>query len=376
MASSQATKAQQRRRARQQKKTAAQNGQQSGKGAGSGKGRIREWFDALLFALIAALIIRTLFFEAFRIPTPSMEKNLLVGDFLLVSKLHYGPRTPITLGIPFTDIYIKGLELPFFRFPGFTDVERGDPIVFNHPPENMPIDRKTHYIKRAIGLPGDTLALINKVVHINGVPDPLTEGMQQQWIVHKTGAQVQLPVPRLDELGARVVTFSRTPGQVIIQATPGAAQAIAEWPYVARVEPAVMTAGVPEQRTTIFPSGTDFNRDNYGPLYIPKAGQTITLTDENWSRYEEVINRFEKGNVVRTAYNTFTIDGQPGNQYTFTRDYYFAMGDNRDDSADSRAWGFVPDNHLVGRAFLIYFSWDMDRKLPRFSRLFNLIKGY
>ena len=300
MASSQATQShQQRRKARQQARNATRNGQKGGKGAPSGKGRIREWFDALLFALIAALIIRTFFFEAFRIPTPSMEKNLLVGDFLLVSKLHYGPRTPITLGIPFTDIYIKGLELPFFRIPGFTDVQHGDPIVFNHPPENLAIDRKTHYIKRAIGLPGDSLALIDKVVHINGVPDPLNAGMQQQWIVHKTGAQVQLPVPRLDELGARIITFNRNPSQVIIQATPGAVQAIAEWPYVERVEPATMPAGVPEQRTAIFPAGSNFNRDNYGPIYIPKAGQTITLTDENWTLYEEVINRFEGRNVAR-----------------------------------------------------------------------------
>jgi signal peptidase I len=302
-----------------------------------------------------------------------MEKNLLVGDFLLVSKLSYGPRTPITLGIPFTNIHLKSLELPFGRLPGFGEVERGEAFVFNYPPEEAAIDRKTHYIKRAMGLPGDTLSLIDKVVHINGEPIPLMSSMQQEWMVYKTTPEVQLPMSRLRELGVEAALATGRPGQVLLRyGTPEAAAEIESWPYVDRVEPFVLPNHAADNGM-IFPKGSSFNRDNYGPLVIPRSGQTVHLTDQTWPMYEELITRYEKHEARRTGTNTFEIDGQTVTSYTIEQDYYFAMGDNRDNSLDSRAWGFVPGDHVVGKAFLIYFSWDAESG-PRFSRLFNLIK--
>jgi signal peptidase I len=326
-----------------------------------------------VFALVAALIIRTFFFEAFRIPTPSMEKNLLVGDFLLVSKMHYGTRTPITLGVPFTDIYLPGFQLPFFRLPGFGDVKRGDSFVFNYPPDDAPIDRKTHYIKRAMGLPGDTLSVQSKVVHVNGRAIPLDAGMQQEWIVEKSSPEVRLPGPRLRELGIEQVVPLNERSEVLVRfATTHAADEIASWPYVERVEPFIEPPGTRTGNET-FPPGSHFTRDNYGPVYIPAAGSTVELSDSTWALYEEIITRYEGHSGRRLGSGRFEIDGKPATSYTFDQDYYFAMGDNRDNSLDSRFWGFVPEDHVVGKAFLIYFSWDADDNLPRIGRIFNLI---
>jgi signal peptidase I len=339
------------------------------------KNKTREWLDALVFALVAALIIRTFFFEAFRIPTPSMEKNLLVGDFLLVSKLHYGTRTPITLGIPFTDIYLPGAEFPFFRLPGFGDVDRGDSFVFNYPPEDVPIDRKTHYIKRAIGLPGDTLEIRSKVVYVNGQAYPLDEGMQQEWIVQKSSPEVRLPGPRLRELGVEQVVPFESRSEVLIRfATTQAAEEIASWPYVQRVEPFVEPpAARTGNGTSTYPAGAGFTRDEFGPVVIPAKGTTVELNDETWRLYEPVIRRFEGHTTRSDGSGRYEINGQPAERYTFEQDYFFAMGDNRDNSLDSRFWGFVPEDHVVGKAFLIYFSWDTETNLPRIGRLFNLI---
>ena len=177
------------------------------------KSKLREWTDALLFAVVVMLIVRTLFFDLFRIPTPSMENNLLIGDYLFVSKLHYGTRTPVTLGIPFTQIYLKGLELPWTRVPGFSEVQRNDAIVFNWPADeaNKPIDRKMHYIKRVVGLPGETLDVRNKVVHINGEALPVHEGMQQHWYVYKKDQRVRLSRARLRTLGIKEVDPTANP---------------------------------------------------------------------------------------------------------------------------------------------------------------------
>ncbi len=334
------------------------------------KSKAREWFDALLFALIAAIIIRTFFFEAFRIPTPSMEKTLLVGDFLLVSKVHYGPRTPITLGIPFTGIYIKGLELPFTRLPGLTHPKRYDVMVFNWPVEDKPIDRKTHYIKRVIGLPGDTVLIRNKVVYVAGDSLPVLPTMQQEWLV-RTQERVILPLRRLEALGVEEIRQTREPNLYLINATFEAAREIASWPYVERVEPFVLPPSYHDPQT--FPPGSGFNRDQYGPLFIPAKGQTVTLTDENWPALEPVITRYEHHQARRLGPDRFEIDGKEVSTYTFSQNYYFVMGDNRDDSLDSRFWGYVPEDHVVGKAFIIYFSWDTRRNIPRLGRILKLI---
>lgn len=339
------------------------------------KSALREWLDALVFAVIVMLIVRTFIFDLFRIPTPSMEENLLVGDYLFVSKLNYGTRTPSTIGVPFTQIYVPGIRIPSTRLPGFSEIERGDAIVFNYPPEFKPVDKKTHYIKRAMGLPGETIEVRDKVVYINGEAFPLQDGMQQKWNVVKADARMVLPRSQLQELGIKDDEIEPTPDPTIIRihATTEAANALATWPSVAEVQPAI----APENAgysAVMFPAGRGYTPDNYGPLTIPKAGEAVTLTEENWPVYGPFIERYESQAVRKIGDGVFEIDGQQTNTYTFEQDYYFAMGDNRDNSEDSRFWGFVPMSHIVGKAILVYFSWDADRFLPRFSRLFTLIK--
>ncbi len=342
------------------------------------KGALREWVDAMVFAIVVMIVVRTLFFDLFRIPTPSMENSLLVGDYLFVSKLHYGTRTPMTLGVPFSTWYVRGVELPWTRIPGFTRVKRGDAIVFNWPAEHgKPIDRKMHYIKRVVGLPGETVEIINKVVHVDQEPHPLGDAMQQEWYVYKTGDRVRLSRYRLEALDVNQVDPTSNPRIERIRATPVAAQEIGTWPYVDRVSPAIAGSGG-QYGAHMYPGDRDYSPDNYGPVAIPQEGKAVTLTAENWPVYEPVISTYE-GYSTRVDSSGFLIDGERTDTYTFAQDYFFVMGDSRDNSEDSRFWGFVPMNHVVGKAVLIYFSWDADGSPPlfgqiRFGRLANRIR--
>ena len=343
------------------------------------KGVVREWLDAMIFAIIVMVIVRTLLFDLFRIPTPSMEKSLLVGDYLFVSKLHYGTRTPITLGIPFTQIYLRNLELPWTRVPGFSSIKRGDAVVFNWPGDTEPmIDRKTHYIKRVVGLPGDSLSINDKVVHINGEPHPINETMQQHWYVYKSDERAMLSAPRLREMGVVEITRTANPSVDRVLSTQQVAEEVEALPYVDRVIPAVERNHA-RFRNYIYPKGQEYTTDNYGPVLIPKEGLTVTLTPENWSMFEPVITQHEGFTAaIDSETGEFIIDGQRVSSYTFEQDYYFMMGDNRDNSEDSRFWGFVPYDHVVGKAILVYFSWDKDGTVPlvgqiRYDRLFRTV---
>jgi len=349
--------------------TAQSNGKSDGKRP---KSKFREWSDAIVFALVVMLIVRTLLFDLFRIPTPSMEKSLLIGDYLFVSKLHYGTRTPITIGIPFTQIYLKGIELPHTRIPGFSEVERGDAIVFNYPPGELPVDRKMHYIKRVVGLPGDSLEVIDKVVHINGDDLPLMHEMQQYWNVHKRDPRVHLSGSALRNLGVSDVQGTSSPDVVRVLATSTAIEGIRSWPWVEKVEPYIAPENV-GYSALMYPPGRGYTPDNYGPIHIPKKGMNVTLTAENWPVYGPVITKYEGHVVQMTNDGAFEIGGLRTDTYTFEQNYFFVMGDNRDNSEDGRFWGFVPMDHVVGKAILIYFSWDSDAMLPRFGRIFHMI---
>ncbi len=328
------------------------------------KGPIREWLDAISFAIVFMIILRTVFFDLFRIPTPSMEKSLLVGDYIVVSKLHYGMRTPVTLGIPFTQIYLRNLELPQRRLPGFSSPKRFDTIVFNWPAdEGKPIDRKTFYIKRIIGMPGDTLSIVNKVVHVNqdtllfrDTNSPFKDTMQRSWYVYKTDPRIQLPRLRLEELGVSEVLLTTNPAIEQIQATDEAAAEIAKWEYVTTVQPVVRPQSA-NQGLSLYPGNMNNSTDNYAPLVIPGKDTTVDLTLENWSVYQPVITKFER-QTARVNGENILINGQVQDTFTFTQDYFFVMGDNRDNSEDSRFWGFVPMDHVVGRAVAVYFSWN------------------
>ncbi len=338
------------------------------------KGKIREWLDAMVFAVVVMVILRTLFFDLFQIPTPSMEKNLLVGDYLFVSKVHYGTRTPMTLGIPFTSIYLKGFTLPHMRVPGFSSVKQGDAIVFNWPKDQVDvIERRMHYIKRVVGLPGETVQVVDKQVLVDGEAQNLMAGMQQYWEVHKSDPRIQLNRSALEELGISEVI--QTSDQSIVQliATELAAETVAAWPWVESVNPAVAPYSQGYD-SAMYPPGQGWTPDNYGPVTIPKEGVSIELTSENWRIYKTVVTRYEGHEAQVAGDGTFMIDGQAATHYTFEQDYYWVMGDNRDNSEDSRFWGFVPMDHVVGKALMVYFSRNKDSLLPRFSRLFSRIK--
>ena len=323
-------------------------------------------------AVIIVVIVRTLFFDLFRIPTPSMEENLLVGDYLFVSKLHYGTRLPMSIGVPFTSIYMPGVRFPYTRVGGFTDVQRGDPIVFNYPPDEGPVDRKTHYIKRVIGLPGEDVSVRDKVVHIGDNPLPLGTGMQQYWLVRKTGPRHQIPRDRMEELGISEVTPTRSATAVRITATPSAIRRLSDFSWVESVEPYVIPASA--FNAELYPAGRGYTPDNYGPIHVPAEGETVSLTAENWALYKPIIVRYEDRDARQMTDSTFAIEGERTTTYTFQQDYFFVMGDNRDNSQDSRFWGVVPKDHIVGKAILTYFSWDHEDWLPRLGRILNPIE--
>jgi signal peptidase I len=326
-----------------------------------------------VFALVVMLIVRTLFFDLFRIPTPSMENSLLIGDYLFVSKLNYGTRTPVSVGIPFTQVYLRGVELPHARLPGFSRVRRGDNIVFNYPPEDKPIDRKMHYIKRVVGMPGEDFEIRDKTVIAGGETLPFMPTMQQYWSLYKRDARVRLSTAALQSLGVSDVAQTADPGLVRIVATEHAVSEIETWPWVERVEPYIAPGNI-GYGEIMFPAGRGYTPDNYGPVYIPREGDTIELTDRNWPALEDVIRNYEGRQVRQLEGGGFEIDGIRTNRYTFRQDYFFVMGDNRDNSEDSRFWGFVPKDHVVGKAMFVYFSWDKEQRRPRFNRMFRPIR--
>jgi signal peptidase I len=337
------------------------------------KSWLREWADALLFAAVAALIIRTFFFEAYRIPTPSMEKTLMTGDFLIVSKINYGPRTPMVLAVPFTNIYLPGLVLPWTRIPGFEEVERNDIVVFNYPIDIAPIAAKTNYIKRAVGMPSDTLSINDKQLFVNGSEAQPFPGIQQIYNV-QVRDQVRLSASKVEAAGGTLYQSQNgSSGTYRIEMTKQIAETIRGWPEVTEVNSFVLPDGFNEYDRRGFSFSGGFNNHHHlPPTVVPSKGQTVTLTPDNYHIYENILTRYE-GNSVHRNGDQFTINGEQTNEYTIQQDYYFMMGDNRDNSEDSRFWGFVPQSHVVGKAGIIYFSWDSERWLPRFNRLLNFI---
>jgi signal peptidase I len=348
----------------------------------------REWVESIVFAVFAAAFIRMFLIEAFVIPTPSMEGSLLVGDFLFVSKAHYGIRTPKTvLQIPLLhnripvlnrESYFAEPDLPYYRFPAMETIDRFDPIVFNWPvgdsvyvaPERSytigqirrgeytlsqklpltvrPLDKKDHYIKRAIGLPGDTLSIVNRVVHINS--KPIEQPKHTQFAYQVSTQNARLNLKRLDEAGVNLAYSHPEYGMYYLSDE--------QLELVKSMDKDISVAPWPMQPRPMFPH-FDVNKgwtvDDYGPVFIPKKGATITLSEENIQTYWRAIQVYE-GNSLEIVNGQVLINGNPANDYTFQQDYYWAMGDNRHNSEDSRAWGFVPANHIVGKPLFIWFS--------------------
>jgi signal peptidase I len=331
----------------------------------------REWGDALLFAAIAALIIRAFFVGAYRIPTPSMEDTLLTGDFLLVSKLHYGARTPMTVGLPLTGIYVRNFELPWTRLPGFSSIRRNDIIVFNYPIEDVPVSRRTNYIKRNVGMPGDTLEISNKILYINNEPEERLPEFRQNYIV-EVRERIRLSPTKVRAAGGELLEAREQ--RYAVNMTAETAELMLDWPEVVQVDPFTYPADVNlfERSSFSFARANSGNPDFMPQIVVPFQGQTVQLDDGNIGLYGDIIRRYE-GNDLQIREGRIYINGQRSDTYTINQNYYFVMGDNRDNSEDSRFWGFVPEDHVVGKAWVIYFSWDRERYLPRFRRILSFI---
>lgn len=352
------------------------------------KSKTREWIDAIAFAVVAATLIRGLFLEAYTIPTPSMEKSLLVGDFLFVSKYHYGPRVPMTpISFPFahhtmpvlgTKAYSEAIKLPYYRLPGFTTIKNNDVVVFNYPAENegRPVDKKENYIKRCIAIPGDSVSLVDGQVFVNGKANENAPRMQMIYHV-KTKDGNGFDPKYLKEIDANMLQSLSNQGDFQMQIKEETVPVFKGMENVQTIEPIVQTRG--EFMDFIYPFRKEipWNVDNYGPLYIPKAGDNISLTQMNYWLYEKAIRDYEGNPTLKMENGKVYINDKEITSYTFQRNYYFMMGDNRHFSADSRFWGMVPDDHIVGKAVFIWMSWDANEsnifKKVRWNRLFNLI---
>jgi signal peptidase I len=365
------------------------------------KSAMREWWDSVLFAVVAATLIRGLFLEAYTIPTGSMEKSLLINDFLFVSKVHYGARTPKTiLQIPlthqkiwFTEIpsYSDAIQIPNFRLPGFTSVKNGDVVVFNYPgcPERpdpyggfdkYPVDLRTNYIKRCIGIGGDVVDIRNSEVYVNNKKFDNAANTQKYYSI-ETNTNVNEKL--FQKLGIENKGERSENGKIYysINSTESALAELKKYDFVTNIFPDIIAKGdTSDQNYNAFPHQTTLfsnNRDNFEPFTVPKKGMKIQLTDKNIAMYKSVITVFDLNKNAEYKNGKIYIDGKQVNEYTFNQDYYFMMGDNRYESDDSRFWGFVPADHIVGKAVFIWMSIDANGSLLnkiRWSRLFSLIK--
>jgi signal peptidase I len=392
------------------------------------KSTAREWVDAGIFAVVAATLIRTFVFEAYVIPTGSMEKSLLTNDYLFVSKLAYGPRIPMTpLAVPFVHnslpvtngkSYLTWARLPYIRW-FVHPVHRGEPVVFNWPigdtvinlpdyqsarpyydicrelghgnidsgraivlqnPDEYPlaihpVDKKENFIKRCTALPGDTLQIRNEVVYIDGKAQPFPPYSETFYMVTTKGQP-------LDETAMKEeYDVDMTNGEEFMAVGGGFAGGAANRyrmlltrnAYDKMLNNGLATSIEPEIDSSdyVYPywPGLKWTQDNYGPVYVPAKGAVITLTPQTYAVYERVIRVYE-GNDFYTRDGKYFLNGQEVTRYTFQLDYYWMMGDNRHQSQDSRYWGFVPEDHIVGKPELIWLSWN---KGVRWGRIFKRI---
>jgi len=391
----------------------------------------REWVDAAIFAVVAATLIRTFIFEAYTIPSGSMEKTLLVRDFLFVSKLSYGPRIPNTpLSFPFvhnylpvvnTKSYSELIKLPYVRWFA-SSPKRGDVVVFNFPagdtvihaegyesarpyydlkrwlvsgtaddkrearevfsnPDQYPVvvhpvDKTDNYIKRCVAIAGDTLEVRNDVVYTNGVRETSPPNSELYYIVTTSGQAFDQDILK-EEYNVDVAPEKREfmasgrPNEYTMLLTTKAKDKMLQSGLAKSIVVDTTLGGGDE----VFPydtiaEHTKWTRENFGPLVIPKKGMSLTLTPQNYSLYERTIRFYEK-NDFYMANGKFYLNGKEVQNYTFKMDYYWMMGDNRQGSQDSRYWGFVPEDRIVGKAWMIWFSWENG---PRWKRLFNIVK--
>ena len=387
-----------------------------------------EWISAILFAIIAATLVHSYFIQPYIIPTGSLEKTLLIGDFLFVSKFHYGARTP-TSAVSFPMVhdtipiikkrsYLKKPQLPYFRLPGFQDVKRNDIVVFSWPADTVrrffvrekgvqkPIDKKSNYVKRCVGIPGDSLEIVNGFVHINGQKSILPERAKTQYthyghnskgvssrkllnagykdftrkyrIENITQERYNALQPyilgRLSDdinnfivitpsagIPPKVLGELRLSAKELLDAKKDLTLTIAEAKEILNtgiVDSIVQkVTRTKRANTNFFPNAIPYNwnEDNFGPILIPKAGMTVEINERTLPLYKKIIREYEKNELTKEGASIF-INGKETTSYTFQQDYYWMMGDNRHRSEDSRYWGYVPEDHVVGKPVLVWFS--------------------
>ena len=361
--------------------------------------------SSLLFAIIVATLVHTYVVQPYTIPTSSLEKSLLIGDFLFVSKLNYGPRVPMTTvalpmvhdSIPLTKkrSYLKWPQLPYFRLPAFEKIKRTDIVVFNWPVDTVhyfyepkgrpgvykPIDKRSNYVKRCVGIPGDSLSIRDGYVFINGKKLVLPERAKPQYS-YAVALDGKTPIDfesLLKELNVNLVDVRGFKDQIKKDTlffgalTEANAERLKNIPGVTGVVREIAKGN--DDR--VFPHINKWNEDNYGPIYIPEAGKTVALTNESLPFYKEIITNYE-GNTLQIDGSHFIINGKLTNTYTFKQNYYWMMGDNRHNSEDSRYWGYVPEDHIVGKPVFIWLSWDTNGKginKIRWDRVFTTVDG-
>lgn len=364
--------------------------------------RTADTVSSLLFAVIVATLVHTYFIQPYTIPTSSLEKSLLVGDFLFVSKMNYGARVPMTtVALPMVHdtipllkrkSYLTWPELPYLRLPAMQSINRTDIVVFNWPTDTVykfrddtgrrvdkPIDKKSNYVKRCVGIPGDSLSIKDGIVYINGKELILPERAKPQFsykvaLDGKTPIDFEYLFKDMDITdGAGFIDDQKKDTLFIAALTAAGAERLKNVPGITGVKRIISK----DIENGIFPHINKWNRDNFGPIYIPQKGKTVALTMETLPFYETIITDYED-NKLKVNGSEIVINDNVATTYTFKQDYYWMMGDNRHNSEDSRYWGYVPENHIVGKPIFIWLSIDSNAKgldKIRWERLFTTVSG-
>lgn len=364
--------------------------------------RTADTVSSLLFAVIVATLVHTYFIQPYTIPTSSLEKSLLVGDFLFVSKMNYGARVPMTtVALPMVHdtipllkrkSYLTWPELPYLRLPAMQSINRTDIVVFNWPTDTVykfrddtgrrvdkPIDKKSNYVKRCVGIPGDSLSIKDGIVYINGKELILPERAKPQFsykvaLDGKTPIDFEYLFKDMDITdGAGFIDDQKKDTLFIAALTAAGAERLKNVPGITGVKRIISK----DVENGIFPHINKWNRDNFGPIYIPQKGKTVALTMETLPFYKTIITDYED-NKLKVNGSEIVINDKVATTYTFKQDYYWMMGDNRHNSEDSRYWGYVPENHIVGKPIFIWLSIDSNAKgldKIRWERLFTTVSG-
>jgi signal peptidase I len=357
--------------------------------------------SSLLFAIIVATFVHTYFIQPFTIPTASLEKSLLIGDFLFVSKMNYGARTPMTtvaapmvhdtLPLVHVKSYCKWPQLPYFRFPGVEKIKNNDIVVFNWPVDTVekffdtsgrkadkPVDKKSNYVKRCVGIPGDSLAIKDGIIFVNGKELLLPERAKPQYS-YKMAIDPTATIDFESLFKELDITdrygINNTKDTIYFSALPAAS--VERFKAVPGIKSVIRIIHKEADRST-FPHTKDWNVDNCGPIYIPQEGKSVALNMETLPFYSRIITEYEK-NKLEIKGTDIYINGAKTKSYTFQQDYYWMMGDNRHNSEDSRFWGYVPGDHIVGKPIFIWMSWDSNgagiMNKIRWNRLFTTVSG-